>query len=142
MRDGRLVQVGKPEDLYHHPVDLETARFFCDLNEVASTVTAGVASNPLGQFAAPGLPDGPAIVCLRPQAIHLVQSQNIENHGIPARMLSSRFLGEVYMVDLWIGGMEAPLRARLHEKPLAKPKQDVAIRIDRDEVLVFADARA
>ena len=46
MRAGRLVQVGRPEELYRHPVDLMTARFFSEINEVAGTVRGRGGSRP------------------------------------------------------------------------------------------------
>jgi len=133
MRAGRLIQAGEPETLYRSPVDLEAARFFCDLNEIPCRVREGVAETPIGRFAAAGVADGPASACLRPQAFMLRPS----GEGWPARIVSVRFLGESHLVELDVQGLDRPVRARVKERPPAGARRDVGIAIDFDEVLVF-----
>jgi iron(III) transport system ATP-binding protein len=133
MRAGRIVQAGAPEALYRAPVDLEAARFFCDLNEIACTVKNGEAETPIGRFPAPNTPDGPASLCVRPQGFRLLPA----GRGIPARIRSSRFLGEVHLLDLDVQGLDQPVRVRTRERPPAMRRGDVAVAIDFDEVLVF-----
>ena len=134
MRAGKLVQEGDPATLYRAPVDLFTARFFCELNEVPGTVRGGMVDTPVGRFAAPGLPDGPAVVAIRPQGIAL--SPN--GAGIPARLESRRFLGEVELLALLVNGIEETLDARVRAGPQAAPNSEVSLTIDPAEVLVFA----
>ena len=134
MRRGTIVQSGTAVDLYRRPVDLTAARFFCDFNEVDGVVRGGRADSPLGLFPAPGVPDGPAVVCVRPQAIRL----RAAGFCLPGRVMTRRFLGEVDLLEIAVQGVEAPLRARLRGGGPAKPGQDVGIDIDQDEVLVFA----
>ncbi|MGL4443568.1 MAG: ABC transporter ATP-binding protein [Alsobacter sp.] len=134
MRRGEIVQAGTAVELYRQPVDLAAARFFCDFNETEGVVRGGRADSPLGIYPAPHLPDGPAVVCVRPQAIRL----RAAGFCLPGRVLSRRFLGEVDLLEIAVQGVEAPLRARLRSAVAAKPGQDVGIDIDADEVLVFA----
>jgi iron(III) transport system ATP-binding protein len=134
MRDGRIAQEGPPETLYRRPVDLAAARFFCDLNELDGIVRGGVVETPFGPVAAAGLPDGPAAVCLRPQAIRLLPA----GQGRPARVRAVRFLGETHLVELDVQGAERPLRARVRERPPAGRRPEVGVALDFDEVLVFA----
>jgi iron(III) transport system ATP-binding protein len=138
MRNGRIVQAGAPELLYRSPVDLEAARFFCDLNEIASVVTNGTAETPIGRFPAAGLPDGSASLCIRPQAFRLLPA----GQGIPARIKSARFLGEMHMIELDVQGLDQPVRARVRERPPAGRRKEVGLAIDFDEVLVFGHQRA
>ncbi len=138
MREGRIVQAGPPEELYRKPADLAAARFFCDLNELPCTVRAGVADTPLGRVPAAGVADGEAVLCVRLQAVRLKPA----GQGLPARVRAARFLGEVHMVELDVQGLDAPLRARLRDRPPANRRQEVAIEIDFDEVLVFGQERA
>jgi iron(III) transport system ATP-binding protein len=133
MRAGRIVQEGPPEALYRAPADLEAARFFCDLNEIACRIEDGVAVTPLGPIPAPGSPDGPASACFRPQAFRLLPA----GEGLPARLVSTRFLGETHLVELDIQGVDQPMRARLRERPPAGAKREVGVAIDFDEALVF-----
>ncbi len=137
MRDGRIVQEGPPEALYRRPVDLQAARFFCDLNEIASEVRDGVCASPFGPVPAPGVADGPAALCLRPQAFRI----RPEGQGVPARIRATRFLGEMHLVELDVKGLDRPVRARVREKPPAGRRRDVGVEIDLDEVLVFGQER-
>ncbi|MBM6596119.1 ABC transporter ATP-binding protein [Microvirga pudoricolor] len=135
MRQGRIVQQGTAEDLYLRPKDLFAARFFCDFNELPATVSNGQALCPLGAFPAPHLPEGSdAIVCLRPQGIRLTPP----GAGLPGRLLSRRFLGEVELVQVDVPNIESPLQARVHDPVQARVGQDVGIAIDLKDVLVFA----
>ena len=134
MRKGAIVQAGPARELYERPVDLAAARFFCDFNEVDGTVKAGRADTPLGLFPAPGAPDGPAVVCIRPQAIRL----RAAGFCLPGRVLARRFLGELDLLEIAVQGLDAPVRARLRGNPQAVEGAEVGVDIDPDEVLVFA----
>ncbi len=66
MKAGRLVQVGRAEELYHRPAALFVARLFSEINEVSYRVAGGEIDTPLGRIAAPGLADGAlATLCIR-----------------------------------------------------------------------------
>lgn len=138
MREGRIVQAGPPAELYRHPADLQAARFFCDLNEIPCTVKDDVAETAVGPVPAPGVPDGAAALCLRPQAIRIRPA----GQGIPARIRAVRFLGEMHLVELDVQGFDHPVRARVRERPPEGRRRDVGIEIDFDEVLVFGQDRA
>lgn len=72
MFDGRLRQLGPPEDFYRRPADAEVARFFGGRNFIDGTVRGGVFDGPLGRLAlSPGAPDGPATLTFRPEAVRL-----------------------------------------------------------------------
>jgi iron(III) transport system ATP-binding protein len=138
MRDGRIVQAGKPEELYRSPFDLEAARFFCDLNELPCLIDNGEAVTPIGRFPATMLRDGPAAVCIRPQAFRLLPA----GQGIPARIKSARFLGEMHMIELDVQGLDRSIRARVRERPPSGRRREVGLTIDFDEVLVFGHQRS
>src|SRR5690606_27068866 len=53
LRDGRLVQVGPPQELYSRPASLFAAQFFSEVNELPCHVRDGRAETPLGTFRAP-----------------------------------------------------------------------------------------
>jgi iron(III) transport system ATP-binding protein len=137
LREGRVIQAGAPEQLYRNPRDIEVARFFCDLNEIACVVENGSTQTMFGKIPAASIPDGPATLCIRPQAFRLLPA----SQGVPARIIGSRFLGEMHLVDLNVQGLDAPVHARLRERPPEKRGgqggKDVGIEIDFDEVLVF-----
>jgi len=135
MRRGRLVQAGPSEALYRQPVDIETARFFCDMNEITGIVKAERLETPLGFFPAPGFEDGArAIAAIRPQGVRL----RAAGFCLPGRVVAHRFLGEVHMLDVAVAGLERPLRVRTRNRLGAKAGQDVGVDIRDGEVLVFA----
>jgi iron(III) transport system ATP-binding protein len=135
MRAGRILQEGQAETIYRTPVDLFTARFFCDFNEVEGTCQGGRVATPVGIFPAPQVGEGEAaVVCVRPQGVRLTAA----GFCLPGRVVSRRFLGEVDLVHVAVQGLDAPLHARLRHGLKAEVGQDVGVEIDPDEVLVFA----
>ncbi|MGO4571438.1 ABC transporter ATP-binding protein [Microvirga sp. 2TAF3] len=134
MRSGAVIQEGTSEEIYKHPVNLFAARFFCDFNEVKGVVRNGQVSCPVGVFPAPHLPDGAAVVCVRPQGLRLKPP----GFCLPGRVVSRRFLGEVDMIHVGVQGVDRPLQARIHDPVAVKEGQDVGIDIDPKDVLVFA----
>jgi iron(III) transport system ATP-binding protein len=141
MRAGRMVQVDEPGALYRRPADLFAARFFCELNEVGGTVRGGMAETPIGRFAAPGLAEGAAaVVTIRPQGIRVgpAELSGAEGQGVPGRLETRRFLGEVELLEIVVNGVEEPLKARIREPLSASPGSDVGVTVDPGEVLVFA----
>lgn len=134
MRKGKLVQIGRSQDIYKHPVDLEAARFFCDLNEIEGLVRQGAVETPVGRFPVSGKEEGSrAIAAIRPQNIRLKPA----GFCLPGRVIDHRFIGEVELVDLAVQGLEKPLRARTPETTGLRPGLDVGVEISADDVLVF-----
>ncbi|WP_245272255.1 ABC transporter ATP-binding protein [Xanthobacter sp. 126] len=134
LRKGELVQLGAPAELYRHPADLGVARFFCELNEIEARIAGGMADTPIGRFAAPELPEGPAIVAIRPQGIALAPA----GRGVPGRVLERRFLGELDLVEVIADGLERPLVLRLRDAGNVKKGDETGLLVDPGEVLVFA----
>lgn len=136
MRSGRVVQVGPAEELYRHPIDLEAARFFCNINELEGRVESGSLSTPLGAFTAEGIADGAeAVAAIRPQGIRLDVA---EDGPIVGRVMERHFLGEVDLVDILIEGLEQPITARLRGHATASVGSEVGIHVDPADVLIFA----
>ncbi|MER2606790.1 MAG: ABC transporter ATP-binding protein [Siculibacillus sp.] len=135
MRDGRLVQVGTAEEVFRRPVDLFAAKFFTDLEELPATVRDGRAETPLGSFAAPGLADGPSLLCIRRDAFTL----GAEEAEFSARVVALRFLGEHWAVGLAIDGVARPVEAMIDARLRLSVGERVAVTIDRREAFVFAD---
>lgn len=134
MRDGRIVQIGASRDIYNRPVDLDAARFFCDLNEIEARVKGGRVETPVGTFPAPGKADGArAIVAIRPQSIRLKPP----GFCLQGRILSRRFVGEVEIVELAVQGLDRPMRARVQDIGAVRPGNDIGVDIRNDDVLVF-----
>lgn len=135
MRAGRIIQVGRAEDLYRQPVDLFVARLFSEINEIPWPVSGGALRTPLGTFPAPAIADGAkAVLCIRQRAIRLLP----EGQGHPARALHVRFLGDAALVEMAVQGFDHPLKALVHESVVPARGRDLGIEIDPQRVLVFA----
>ena len=69
MREGRVVQVGSPEEVYGRPADHWVARFLGEAEFLPATIGEGYVECELGRFTIdPGF-DGPAEVVVRPESI-------------------------------------------------------------------------
>jgi len=134
LKDGRLVQAGTADEIYHRPASLFAAGFFSELNVLAGRVAAGRVETPLGSFAAAGIDDGaPATVAIRLSGFDVSQT-----HGqTPARVLSRRFLGVVELIELAVPGMEQPIRARVRCGALSGSGSEIWLTARGTDVLVF-----
>lgn len=70
--DGRIAQIGTPEEVYHTPVSLEVGRFVGDsvvLNADTSTAPSGWASTAIGNVPVLAEPAGEGKVLIRPEQV-------------------------------------------------------------------------
>lgn len=139
MREGRLVQVGKAQDLYDHPSELFVARLFSEINEVPYRVSAGEIATPFGRMPARGMADGAtAIVCVRERAIRLTEP----GKGLAGRVLHSRFLGDVQRLEIGVAAFEKPLWVRTYNGNGFAKGAEVSVEIDPREVVIFPELTA
>ena len=106
LREGRVVQSGRPLDCYRRPADSWAAGFLGQANLLPATLLRqgageGIVRCALGEVSAaladPATPpaDGaPVVLCLRPEAIRL-DSPAPEENAWQGKVLESRFEGEV-----------------------------------------------
>lgn len=135
MREGKLLQVGTAEELYHAPADINAARMFSDLNEIPVVVNGGKADTPFGKCAAKGFATGQnAVACIRQRDVQILPS----GKGLAGRVLHARFLGETALLEIGVQGLEEPLYARVRESQAKQPGSDVGVKVDPGDILVFA----
>lgn len=133
MRGGRLVQIGRPEELYRAPADVYIAETFSEVNAVPCRIVAGYVVTPFGAIAAAGLADGPGICCLRQHGLRLGEG------GCTARVTRIKFLGGEALVELMVPGIARELIARAPAHGLPGTGTEVSVRLDPAAVMVFAD---
>jgi iron(III) transport system ATP-binding protein len=134
MRKGKIVQTGNAVDLYRAPKDILAARTFSDLNELPARVEQGSANTALGRFFAGGIQDGKAaIVCVRQGGVQLLAP----GQGVPGRVLDTRFLGDVGLVEIAVQGLDAPILAHVKESNVPRQGAEVGVGVDAGAVLVF-----
>jgi iron(III) transport system ATP-binding protein len=138
MRGGKVVQLGRPEELYLAPTDPFVATFLGEVNRLPARLRAGRAETPIGSLPIrPGadLAEGPAEVLLRPEGL-LVQTEG----GIPAEVEACRLLGATTLVHLAVAdgaGGVLHLHARLPPGIRLARGQRVTVAMDPERAFVF-----
>jgi iron(III) transport system ATP-binding protein len=140
MRDGVIVQMGSPSELYFRPADAFAASFFGDVNRLAGSVSGGRVSTPVGELDAGTLQDGLDVdVLIRPEAIR-VETDN-SGAGRPGRVLASRLLGRSSLIHLELpvdGGTEPlHLHSRVPGRFLPAENEEIRIGLDKTQAFVF-----
>jgi iron(III) transport system ATP-binding protein len=137
LRAGRIVQVGTTESLYRNPASLFVARLFSEINELPACVEKGRVETAAGSFAAAGLADGPAVLCIRERAIELKGPDETGNGVLSGRVLDLKFLGDITRIDVAVEGFDRPLKARIAGANGLHRGSEVKVRIAPDAGLVF-----
>lgn len=139
MRNGRIVQVGRPVDLYCHPVDAFVTSFFGYVNRLEGMVSEGGVETPFGRLDARNLPDGSAVeILIRPEALHLRPSD--EDTRFAAQVVTSRMLGRTSLVHLCVGDVASHhvhLHSRMPGRFLPSEGEIMEVVLDRSQVFVF-----
>lgn len=140
MRDGRIIQVGNTEDLYHNPSELFVARLFSEINEIAFTVRGGEIETPIGRLPARGIVDGEdAVLCIRERGATITPNDvsSAESSGLAGRIQHVKFLGDAARLEVGVEGFDMPLQVRLGEAHEFTKAQEVRVHIDPSKILVF-----
>ena len=131
---GVLCRPEPPPELYRAPANIFAARTFSDLNELQAQVQGGRAETPLGTFLAKDLGEGSnVIVCVRQGGVRLMRPGT----GTPGRVLDTRFLGDVGLVEVAVQGLGAPIFARIREADVLAKGTEVGVSVDKSAVLIF-----
>lgn len=135
MRDGRIVQVGSSQEIYHQPQSLFVARIFSEMNEIPCKAQNGEVETVFGRFPAPDAAKGrEAVMGIRFRAISIDKKDG----GVLGRVIDRKFLGDAALVEIIIDGLDDPLKVRLRENLAPEKGQEVYVTIDRDRALVLA----
>ena len=136
MRDGKILQVGTPYELYFHPTSRYTADYFCAFNKIPAIFRDGKLLTEIGSF--PASFDC-AIGCevtvyIRPQSV----SVSRDGEGLTGRIISRSFKGESQQLQIQMDGMQLRLTALI---PNILPDGDdqVQVVVPSIGVLAFQD---
>lgn len=79
MREGRIVQMGEPTEIYERPADLQVARFVGDVVELpASRIAEHAVESPLGRVEIdPTSEGGDGVLVLRPEQLVIVDERPV-----------------------------------------------------------------
>jgi iron(III) transport system ATP-binding protein len=127
MRQGRLVQVASPVDLYRHPADLDIATSVGEAVVLPAVVRNGLAECALGSVPVQaGADDGAREILLRPEQL-LLAPDNTQN-GVRATVLDVTFYGHDALVRLALAdGSQIVARPAGHASPTVGAS--VAVRV-------------
>ena len=146
MRDGHIVQIGAPYNIYNAPADREAVAFFSDINTIRGKVQGALVSTPFGQFLAPGYADGTGVeIVFRPQHVSIDFDRAGKGPspsartGAPARGVveRARFMGSESLVEFRMDHDGQKLRATVPNVFLPKPGTALWLSIRRDRCFVF-----
>ena len=111
MLEGRLAQVGPPEEVYRAPAGVEVAAFLGDANLFSGQLTAGVLQTAIGPVPLSG-PDGPVMGLVRPEDLELEEAIGASAVGV---VVDVEYYGHDQLVSVkLLDGRQ--LRARLHSQ--------------------------
>ncbi|HWV84610.1 MAG TPA: ABC transporter ATP-binding protein [Capillimicrobium sp.] len=100
MREGRIVQVATPEELYFAPADRWTAEFVGAANILPGTRSGTVVSTPVGAFPAPATAaEGAVDVLVRPELVGLEVDANAEGEVVERTFLGHDVFYRVRLPD-------------------------------------------
>ena len=129
MRDGRIVQVGRPADVYQYPASPWVATFLGAANVLKGVATNGHASTAVGKVPLVDRVRGPCQVVIRPE--HLTVGQG--DQGV---ISSVEFYGHDTSYELAING--TTLSARVIAAPDFFPGDRVSVAYSGPDVVAFA----
>jgi iron(III) transport system ATP-binding protein len=91
MTDGKIIQIGSPDQLYLKPSSVAAARLLGDLEVFTGQVSANSVQIPLGLVRAPSSLDGTRVkVIIRPEGISVATGTD---DGVPATITERRLAG-------------------------------------------------
>ncbi len=134
--NGRILQAGRPHEIYYHPSHEFVAKLFGMMNRFEGRVSRGWVETPLGALST-DLPDGtPVQVLIRPEGV--VLETNGDGRGCLAEVISSHLLGHDNIVRVRLGrGEKEDLYVRVHHTFEAELNSNYTARIDHEYAFVF-----
>ncbi len=146
MRDGCIIQMGAPYNLYNSPLDRDAAAFFSDINIIHGVALNALTDTPFGQFLTPGLVNEADVeIIIRPQHLKIDFDRDGKGpnptavDGTPARGIveRARFMGADSLVEFRMDFDNSQLRATVPGVFLPKKGTPLWLTIRRDRCFVF-----
>ena len=104
MNEGRIIQVGTPDELYYKPNNAIVAGFLGPINKLITFVENGKAITPLGSFIAPNFNEGDKVqVLIRPECINLSDANESKENKI-FEVVTSRMIGGDSLINFNVPG--------------------------------------
>jgi iron(III) transport system ATP-binding protein len=145
LKDGKLMQVGSPDELYHRPASAFVADFIGQTNLIAGEVVeqrgevvrvktaAGVIESRGHKTAALKV-----MLSIRPEQMRIVRGEGVSNgvNRLSGKSLDTTFLGEASEHTVQVDGQK--LRV-ISTPPLFNPPETLTIEFDPEDVVLLAE---
>lgn len=136
MRDGKILQIDTPQNVYKHPVDSSIAEFVGAAILVPATVKNATAHTALGDLPIAGVvADGEFLALIRPEQVQLSPVMSTSTAHV-ATVVEVSYYGHDAAVRLVLGDSDLIITARVLGEQAPVPHSKVAIHVE-GPVLTF-----
>jgi iron(III) transport system ATP-binding protein len=129
MLEGRVAQLGTPEEVYRRPASPEVGAFLGDTNLLEGKVSRGLITTEVGEAPVTASADGDAYALVRAEDLDLVVDGD-------ARVVGAEYFGHDQLVTVVLPS-GTTLRARLHARRRLDPGTAVSVRLTATDVVAF-----
>ena len=141
MEKGRIVQIGKPREIYFNPSNVYVASLFGEVNIFHAKVLNNKCETPLGLLDAKNIKDNQQVnVVIRPEAIKL----NVEKSPVASSnsgvVVDSKFLGNSAIIHMTVSDSsnnKHHIHSKLIGEFLPAPASSVSFSLDLNHVFIF-----
>ena len=140
--NGRILQAGRPHDIYYHPQHEFVAKLFGLMNRFEGVIENGAVEIPLGRIRADGLDEGQKVeILVRPEGV-ILNSDGGEGSsgGAPVEVLTTHLLGHDNIVRVRLtgnGGQGQELYVRIHHAFEPELSKKITAGVDPEYAFIF-----
>ena len=134
MRDGNIVAIGSPIELWTQPPDAWTARFLGFHNVAEVKVTDRTAHTPWGDLQLPSTDDGDVTLVLRPEALSIAAGGELRG-----KVVARRFHGDHVRVEV-VTAQRGELELEVRVGSLPQVGDHVSVAVDPDRINILPGA--
>lgn len=140
---GRILQAGRPHEIYYHPQHEFVAKLFGLMNRFEGIVKRGCVEIPIGKINTNGLKEGLKVeVLVRPEGVTLNSSKETLRTGAPVDVIKTHLLGHDNIVRVKLTAedlapQERDLYVRVHHAFEPELTKQVTADLDPEYVFVF-----
>ena len=134
--DGRILQAGRPHEIFYHPRHEFVANLFGKINRLEGSVNDGFIETPFGKIPGLGFEDGERVgVFIRPEGIQLSD----DNGGVEAKVISTHLLGHDSLMRIQLQNSDEPLEfdVRVHNEFDPALVYPITAKLDPEYTFVF-----
>ena len=143
LKDGRIIQIGSPSELYHSPASSFIAEFVGATNLLKGHLAAdGLIDTRLGRITAKHIPAGmhagtEVILSIRPEHIRVQRGHpNPQNNQHFGTIVDSAFVGEASELTLNVHNQKITM---IHSPPIFDPPAELPIEFSAHDVVVLSE---